>query len=126
MESSHLIAQVLGLIYTVVAIGILINTQRFAKVYNDLMGNSALLYFGGVASLTVGYLIITFGPNMWTVSFEGLITLIGWIALVKGAVLVISPDAIKGVAGFWMKNMQLAGGVVLILGLLIGYYGFAM
>jgi len=126
METSHLIAQILSLIYVVTGIGMLFNAGRYTKMMSDLLSNDGFLFFGGVSALVTGYLIITFGPNAWTPNFEGLITLIGWIALLKGLFLIIQPKAILSVAGFWLQYLQMGGGVVLVLGLLLGYYGFAM
>lgn len=116
----------LGLVYTVVGLGILLDTSRYTKLFDDVFKNTALLYYGGVMALLVGYLITTFGPNSVTLDYAGLVSLIGWIALVKGVLLLVKPDVIRTSAAFWMKNMQLAGGIALILGLILGYYGFAL
>ena len=124
MDASHLIAQMLGLIYVVVGVGVLMDSTRYTKLFSELQSNVALSYIGGVITLLCGYLIITFGPNTWTVSFEGLITLIGWVSLLKGVLFLVRPTALFAPAQFWLKNMQLASGICIVLGLTLGYYGF--
>lgn len=124
MDTSHLIAQMLGLIYIVVGIGILVDTPRYRKLMDEIQSNALVWYFGGVAALITGFLIVTFGPNTWTVTIEGLITLIGWIALAKGVLLLVMPSVLLSTARMWIKNLQLASGIVIVLGLLLGYYGF--
>lgn len=124
MDTSHFIAQILGLIYVVVGIGILVDPNRYRKLVDELASNTLFLYYGGIAALVTGYLIITFGPNTWGLSPEGLITLIGWLALIKGVLLTIQPSIVLNTARMWTQNLQITSGIVIVLGLLLGYYGF--
>ena len=126
MDASHLIAQLLGLIYLVVGIGVFLNEARYKKLITEFTNNAALGYIGGILALICGYLIITFGPNVWEVSVEGLITLIGWLAALKGVLYLVRPDIIKNMAGYWSKNMPLATLICIVIGGLLSYYGYLM
>lgn len=126
MDSSQLIAQMLGLVYLVVAVGIAFNPDRYKKLCKEFTSSIGLGYIGGVLALLTGYLIITFGPNTWEASYEGLITLIGWMALVKGVLYIVRPEVLKDVGSWWTKNLQLATLIALVLGLALSYYGYVL
>lgn len=126
MDASHLIAQLYGLLCVVVGIGVCVNPTRYKKLLSGFFADPGFLYFGGAFALTVGYLIVTFGPNVWEVSFEGLITLIGWVALIKGIILLIQPELLKDHTKFWTSNMQMTSLISLILGGALCYYGFVL
>lgn len=126
MDASHLIAQILGLVYVVVGVGMVLDGPRYKKLVTEFTSNVALMYIGGVLALLAGYLIVTFGPGVWEVSYEGLITLIGWLALIKGVVYLTRPDLLKNMASYWSKNVQMASILCIVLGLALGYYGYMM
>lgn len=124
MDATHVIAQMIGLVYVVAGIGILMNPLRLKQLIADFTTNAGLGYLGGLLALLSGYAIVTFGPNTAELSFEGLVSLIGWIAIVKGIVYLWKPELIAQMAGFFIRNAMLAGGFCLIVGLTLGYYGF--
>lgn len=126
MDASHLIAQILGLVYVVVGVGVLLNPARYKKLVTEFTSNVGLGYIGGVLALVAGYLIVTFGPGVWEVSYEGLITLIGWLALIKGVVYLVRPDLMKKWTANFSKNVQSMTVVCLVLGLALSYYGYLM
>ncbi|MHC4104175.1 MAG: hypothetical protein ACYSR9_04490, partial [Planctomycetota bacterium] len=80
------IFQVLSLYYIAVGIGILVNTQFYKKVFEDFIERTSILYLGGVMALGVGYLLVAF-HNTWTKDLSVIITIVGWLALVKGILI---------------------------------------
>jgi hypothetical protein len=50
-----------------------------------------VIYVSGFLTLTVGYLLVTF-HNIWVKDWPVIITVIGWIALVKGISLLVLPQ----------------------------------
>ena len=76
-------------------------------------------------TLTSGYLAVMLGlitiilHNEWTRDYRLLVTLFGWISLIKGIVLIGSPDTIENVSRKFKKNNVLTN-AALVLGLLIG------
>lgn len=124
MDASHLIAQMYGIIVVAVGIGAYLEPARYKKIISDYKSNAAMLYLGGAMATAVGYLIVTFGPNVWEFSPEGLITLIGWMALIKGVLLLVKPDTVMNLAGYWTKNLQQMSLLCLVMGGYLLYFGF--
>ena len=85
--------------------------------------DSALMYFGGILSFVVGVTIVLL-HNHWVGNWTILITLIGWMATVKGVVILVAPKSINEISQYWLKHMHFAGMFVAGLGLVFSYYGF--
>ncbi|MBT5237473.1 hypothetical protein HOL63_03850 [Candidatus Peregrinibacteria bacterium] len=123
MENSVMIAQVLGLMYLSIGIGMLLSPAHYDKLLSEFENHSSLIYLGGIIALIFGYVILHMN-NVWEGSYVGAITLIGWIACVKGVILLAKPDAIIGQMAFWKKQRTLMQVVVIALGAVFAYYGF--
>ena len=75
-------------------------------------------------ALTAGMLILNVN-NVWEQSYVGLLTLLGWSAVIKGVVLLVSPDSLKGMSDWTLKNnLQMMKVITLGLGAIFAYYGF--
>jgi hypothetical protein len=123
MENSVMIAQVLGLVYLSVGIGMLASPAHYDKLLSEFENNASLVYLGGIIALVVGYVILQMN-SAWEGSYVGAITLIGWIACVKGVLLLAKPDLVLGQMAFWKKQRTLMQVVVIALGAVFAYYGF--
>jgi len=123
MEVSVFFAQLLALICLVTGIGMLADKERFRALYDEMMRSAPIMYLMGTCSLLLGYLIVSF-HNIWVNNWTVLITVIGWIALAKGVVIIVAPNLVLNRARFWLTRMQLAGAVTFVLGLVLGYFGF--
>jgi hypothetical protein len=124
MEHSVFLAKLLGVIYLSVGIGVCLNTARYKRLAKDMMASDMMMYFGGVMALTAGMLILNVN-NVWEQSYVGLLTLLGWSAVIKGVVLLVSPDSLKGMSDWTLKNnLQMMKVIALGLGAIFAYYGF--
>jgi len=94
MENSIFLAKFLGCYFVIVGIGIFFNPKHCQKIALQYSQNSALIYFGGILALFFGLLIILF-HNVWIWNWTIIITLFGWIGLIKGAWLIIFPSTVK-------------------------------
>lgn len=89
------------------------------------MHATPMAYLGGIMAVVVGMLIVSY-HNVWEVSWTLIVTLIGWLALIKGALLLIIPEAFINLASplFKSKFLPTIGVSTIILGLVLGYFGF--
>ena len=125
MDASTYLAQVFGLLYTIIGIGIFVNTVQFRQMLTEVQNASAMTFYCmGAVSLTLGFTIITF-HTIWSNDWRVVITLIGWAALLKGAIAIVQPKILVQKAVFWQDKLMLAGAAILLLGLFLGYHGFA-
>ncbi|MBT4916851.1 hypothetical protein HN709_04955 [Candidatus Peregrinibacteria bacterium] len=123
METSILVAQILGLVYVVLGLGMLLNGAYYKKTFDELLKSPSFMFFGGIMSLILGFLIVRV-HNFWVMDWTVIVTIIGWGALLKGFMIFLAPKALISFSKPILKNVQLIGFFAFVLGLVMGYFGF--
>ena len=126
METSLFIAKIFGLLYLVVGAGLILNRKVFQQIMDDFCKNAALILYGGIFSLVIG-LVIVLTHNVWVTGWPVIITIIGWIAIIKGVWLIIFPNTVSAFMQAYQKNENLliAQSVgALIFGIVLTFFGF--
>ena len=127
MATSVFLARLLGPLLVAVGAGILINPKPFHTMASEVVRSVTLVYLFGLFDLAAG-LAIVLTHNVWAANWRVLITLIGWLMLIRGTVRILAPETIMGFAAKVIRNKQImpiAGGVTGVLGLVFCYYGYA-
>lgn len=127
MDLPVFIAKLVGVVYIALGLGMLFNSTYYKKAMKEMMSNASFIMLAGMLSLVLG-VVIVLAHNVWESSWVVIITILGWLALVKGVLLLVFP---KGVSMFDSvfnsKSMITIVGVgALIFGLVLGYFGFIM
>ncbi len=121
------IFQILGIVYLAVGIGILINPEFYKKLLATFSESPPAIYLGGLAALAVGYLIITF-HNIWPSDWPVIISIFGWLSLIKGLFLLLLPKVSISVCKFFERQMTkffiVWAIVVAVVGALLAWLGF--
>ena len=120
------IFQVISIGYIAVGIGMLINPGYYKKMFEGFVENAAVLCCGGVGGLVMGYLIVTF-HNTWTQDLSVIITIIGWIALIKGLLIFVWPKMMIAMSKAVVASevyLRIGGIVITIIGLAFSFLGF--
>lgn len=126
MELSLLVAQVLGIVLFVLGFGLICNAERYKKMYQEVINNDGFVFFSAVFALIVGTVFVL-THNIWEMHWSVIITIFGWIALVKGFILAIFPkQVVKMVAGILdSARMFIVAGIgYMIFGGVLIYFGF--
>lgn len=92
MTASLLLARLLGPLFLVAGLGLLANRAHYRKMLHGFLSDAALYYFSGALALTAGVAILLF-HNLWTADWRVLITVIGWLSVLKGVVRLLFPQA---------------------------------
>ena len=126
MGSANFIAQIIGLLFSIDAVGVLINTAIYRRMVEEFTESPALRYLGGILALFFGLFILNFN-NAWTADWTVIITIIGWLSVVKGVLLIVFPNVYLQFAN-WMRMgdamMRYMGIIYLLLGLFLTVKGF--
>jgi hypothetical protein len=126
MPVSIFLARLLGPLLLLPGIGLLVNPRAFRAMATEVVGSVTLVYLFGLLDFAAG-LAIVLVHNVWTVNWRVLITLIGWLLLIRGAARILITDTLIGYAGALIRNKRLypvSGGVLVILGLVLCYFGY--
>jgi len=122
MELSVVVARILSLTYLAAGVGALRGQISFRKMLHEFEQSPGLTYLSGFIALIVGMILVTY-HNRWVSDWPVLITVVGWLSLVKGVLLIAAPQFLTSFKG-WYKNAQRWGAAMVALGLLFGYFGF--
>lgn len=125
MQLSKLIAKIASVIYLSASVGAFFGTDYYRKIADDLFSNAGLTYLAGFITVIVGLLIVTY-HNRWTKNWTVLITILGWLALVKGIFLITLPQFVQSLSQrmFTDFGSRVFPYASLCLGLLFAYFGF--
>lgn len=119
------ILQILGGLYLLVGLGFIFNKDFYNKVFKDMVESTSYMFWGGLVAYFLGALIVSF-HNIWVGNWSVLVTVFGWLALIKGVLLMLSPSLMNKLFR-WMINKDYLvsiGALVFVLGVLTTYIGF--
>jgi hypothetical protein len=125
MDISKFLGKALGLYLIIIAVAMLINTQHFITQIGQLINNSQLMFVTGFFTLLFGIFLVA-AHNIWQWNWRLLITLLSWLILLKGASIVLYPQAVDQLTMQIMQNstiMYASAGIDLVLGIILCYFG---
>ena len=128
MDASLFLARLIGPIFVIVGIGLLLIGDRYRAVVDEVMWSHTLLYLFGAIALTGG-LAIVLTHNVWVWDWPVIITIVGWLMIVRGSLRIVFPQQVedlarKMVAG-WSNILLISGLLVITLGAFLCWKGFA-
>jgi hypothetical protein len=116
---AYILARFFGLFFIV--IGLMVLVRRNQKAYFDqFVESKEYLFVTGLMTLILGAIIVALF-NTWTLDWRLLITILGWLTLLKGAMMLIMPEYSVSI---W-KRLSVRPWILLISGvlyLLLGFY----
>ena len=122
MELPVLVARMLALVYISAGIAALSGNIDFRKIVEDYSSSQGLTFISGFMALIFGVLLVHY-HNIWVKDWIVIITIIGWMSLFKGIMLIAFPQSISYFKN-WYKNTRVWGIFMIVLGLVFGYFGF--
>ena len=124
MELSFFLAKVMGLYLVLVVLAVAMNRKEYLKMLPRFIKNRSMSMFAGVFTLILGLLVVV-SHNTWNSDWTVLVTLTGWLTLIKGVMYLFFPDAIarlgkkfnnKTAYAIWTPIGLLWGGFLIYMG----------
>lgn len=123
MDVSEFLAKLLGLYFIIVALIWMFRKKPFEDAAKEVFSGGGFLILSGAFSLLFG-LAIVIDHSIWELNWKGLITLIGYLTIVKGVMRLAFPLQSKKAITKVMKQRHLLILTLLILGIYLSYNGF--
>jgi hypothetical protein len=126
MQNSIFLARLIGPVMALTGISLLVNEAAFRKMSTEFLRSPALIFFSGMILMPAG-LAVVLSHNVWVLDWPLIITLLGWIAVISGALRVFAPErALKiGKKAIARKEyLTAAAAVWLVIGVVLCYFGF--
>jgi hypothetical protein len=127
METSILLAKIIGPLFLVVGVGIFINLEHYRRLVADFGASPLSIYMAGTTAVLLGLLIVTY-HNVWELSWPVIITVLGWATLLKGVVRIVAPKLVAERSQRYGRNtnaVMTSAIVVVVLGCVLTYFGYA-
>jgi hypothetical protein len=124
MNTANTLAVLMGSALVIVGITVF-NKSYFNAVMTDLVNSKGLLWVTGLITFVMGTVIVAL-HNVWSADWRVLVTLLGWLTVIKGAVIILFPSSMTLFYRRSLSNQLLTysgiyalvlGGGLLLLGL---------
>ena len=127
MATSIFLAKLIGPLALALGVALLVHGAGFRTIANEFLASPALIFLSGIITLPAG-LAIVLTHNVWTTAdWRVLVTIVGWLALVTGAVRMIAPQwvATRGRKIFANPMTPKIGAAIwLAVGAILCFYGY--
>lgn len=124
MDLSIFLAKLLGIYMLIVAAELLIRRHEFEGAVRDFASSKGLLLFSGSISLILG-LAVVIGHSIYETDFRGVITILGWLLILRGVWRMAFPSHIqKKMGSCFHKGYKVIFLILLVLGIYLTYAGY--
>jgi uncharacterized membrane protein len=127
LQTSIFIAKLLGPVFVLIGIAMLLKPHAFRALLQDFIKSPALIYLAGLLGL-LGGLTLVLTHNVWALDWRLLITLLGWVSVVRAVVTILQPQQIVLIGSKLLEHRNLfvgAGVIDFIIGLVLSYFGYS-
>jgi len=114
------LAHIFGICFIVLGLSMILNKNWTAVVVEEMANNQGILWLAGLITVTMGSIIVVLN-NSWAFGLPLFMSILGWLTLLKGAIILIFPgSSISYYRKMNRGNIFVWGGVfVFILGLIM-------
>jgi hypothetical protein len=126
MANSIFLAQLIGPVALVAAIGLFVNRTSYVAMAREFLRSPALIYLSGLLTMTAGIAIVLY-HNVWVADWRVLITLLGWAGTIGGAARIALPAQVKSVGEAMLSKpmaLVIGGAAWLALGGVLCFFGY--
>ena len=126
MQTSYFLAKLIGPFCLALAVGLLANGAHYRAIAEEFLNSRALVLVAGLITLPAG-LAIVLTHNVWVVHWPVLITVLGWLLVVGGAVRIVIPQQAMAVGRAVIArpgHITIGAAIWLAIGALLCFFGF--
>ncbi len=126
MTTSIFLARLIGPISLVTGIALFMQADTYKVMALEFIRSPALLYLSGVLAMSLG-LALVLTHNVWAADWRVLITILGWLATIGGAIRILAPGTVKSMGENILENrtaMTIGGGIWLAIGAILCFFGY--
>lgn len=123
MGTPTVLAKFIGLVFLVIGLSVM-SKKHIVAVLNDLERSPALLWLAGLITVVMGVAIVSVF-NVWDYNRHVIITILGWLTLLKGTVIMLFPDFTMSLyKKFKFESFVWGGIIAAVIGIILVYFGF--
>src|ERR1700691_4458905 len=126
VPAAILIARLIGPLFAALGLGLLLNATFYAAAVGQGAHSPVLIAIAGMATLVAGLAILN-AHRAWTADWRVLVTLIGWLFIIRGLIPLFWPTLAETLAPAVYSGpaaLMVAGVVVLVIGAVLSFEGY--
>jgi hypothetical protein len=126
MQTSLFLARLMGPVMLVIGLAVFANQRGFRDMAEEFMASRALLFLSGLLIMPVGIAIVL-THNVWILNWRVLITVLGWLFAIGGALRLFGPLIVVKAGHAMLKQPHFttaAAAIWVVLGLLFCFFGY--
>lgn len=126
MDTAHFLAALLGWYLVLIMPLWVIRRERLNEVMRSFFDSPALIFFSGSVAIFLGLLLLLF-HHQWSLDWKGLITVMGYLSVIKGLIRLYLPEycrnmAQKLVESGWILSVAIIFWIIGLFFLHAAYY----
>jgi hypothetical protein len=128
MNASLFLARLIGPVMLVVGIALFLNKRTFAAMAEEFLRSRALMYLSGFIIMPAG-LAIVLTHNVWVLNWPLLITVLGWLMAIGGAIRILGPEQVESMGRGFLRHpmgLNIAGAIWLGIGAVLCLFGYIL
>lgn len=119
MSTSLFLANAWGAFLVIISLAFLINSKALSHLFR-YMKDEGNIFVTGYLTLVIGILSVV-AHNVWVGGWPVIITVLGWLTLVKGVIRITFPYFVARMVGYFEKNADWLK-FFLVISLALGIY----
>ena len=126
MTTSIFLAELIGPVCLVIGLSLFINGAGLRALLFEFIDSPALIFLSGIITMTAG-LAVVLTHNIWAADWRVLITIIGWLAVVGGAIRIAVPQQTIELGRTMLTNeytVPIVMGIYVVIGAVLTYFGY--
>jgi hypothetical protein len=126
VQTSLFLARLIGPVALALGVSMLIGGGAYRLLADEFLRSRAMMYLTGLLTM-LGGLAVVLTHNVWVADWRVIITLLGWLAAIGGALRMIVPQFSQSLGTWFMaRPMALTGGALfwIALGLVLSFFGY--
>jgi len=124
MDNAIFLSSIFGPLLGIVGLWMLLYGDNLMKVVTSIKGSPGLLYLGAMINLLVGLTIVN-QYNVWMWDLSLLLTLLGWVQILRGVLVLFIPQFVIKTTMTDQGFIKVMGIIPLIWGLLLCWFAFS-
>lgn len=119
------LASIFGPFMVILGLWMLLYSDQLLKVLSGMKNSPALFYLNSVFNILIGFTILS-QYDLWGWNLLVLVTILGWIMVIRGIMGLFIPQVLIDVLGGNQKFTKVMGLIPLVWGVFLSYVGFFM
>ena len=126
MATSIFLAKLIGPIALVIGLALLFNGAVYRAMTQQFLDSYALIFLAGMLTIAAGIATVL-SHNVWSADWRVIITILGWLWIVCGAVRLDAPQFAASMGRSTLANPltpKIGAAICLVLGALLCFFGY--